>query len=390
MRIAFTLVDARLWTGGYHYLLNLFRVLDRHQPSRIVPVLFHGTDRPDADVAPFRSVPGVETVCSPAFNDSRNTLSLASAVVLGADRSIRRVLLAHRVDGVFELARFFGGRVGVPAIAWMADFQHRALPQAFSPAGYWKRELGFRAQIGAGREIIVSSRDAQQACERYYPASAGHTHVVHFATPPPAPMSFEDARRIADGYGLPQDFFFMPNQFWRHKNHVMVASAMALLKARGSPAVIAASGKLVDPRNKDHFGQVGAAIESLGIAERYRILGMIPYRDLSALMHACAALINPSRYEGWSTTVEEARSAGVPLILSDLTVHREQAGDQARYFSVNDPAQLADAIQGFVPFGRDERERRALDARAAAETRVSEFAANFVATVQRCLTGRSA
>jgi hypothetical protein len=57
MRIAFTLVDARLWTGGYHYLLNLFRVIDRHQPGRIVPVLFHGTDRPGADVAPFRSVP---------------------------------------------------------------------------------------------------------------------------------------------------------------------------------------------------------------------------------------------------------------------------------------------------------------------------------------------
>ena len=385
MRIAFTLVDARLWTGGYNYLLNLFRVLERHQPGRIAPVLFHGTDRPDADVAPFRAVPGVETVCSTAFNDSRNTRSLASAVLLGADRPIRRQLLGHRVDGVFELARFFGRRVGVPAIAWMADFQHRALPQAFSPAGWWKRELGFRAQIGAGREIIVSSRDAQQACERYYPTSAGHTHVVHFATPPPAPMSFEEARRIADGYGLPQEFFFMPNQFWRHKNHLMVASAMALLKARGSAAVIAASGKPVDPRNKEHFGAVGAAIESLGVADRYRILGMIPSRDLAALMQACTALVNPSRYEGWSTTVEEARSAGVPLILSDLAVHREQAGDKASYFSADDPAELADAIQRFVPPSREERERRALEARIDAEARVSQFAAKFAATVERCV-----
>ena len=390
MRIAFTLVDARLWTGGYHYLLNLFGVLEQHQPGRITPVLFNGTDRPSADVAPLVSVPGVETVCSPAFNDSRNTVSLASSVILGADRSIRRALVERRVDAVFEIARFFGRRLGVPAMAWMADFQHRALPQAFSGPGYWKRELGFRAQIGAGREVILSSRDAQRACEEYYPASAGHTHVVHFATPPPAPMSFDEARRIADGYGLPQEFFFMPNQFWRHKNHLMVASAMALLKARGCPAVIAASGKPVDPRNKDHFGAVGAAIESLGIADRYRILGMIPYRDLAALMRSCTAFINPSRYEGWSTTVEEARSAGVPLILSDLAVHREQAGDRASYFRVDDPAQLADAIQRFVPSSREERERRAAEARVDAEARVREFAANFVATVQRCATRRSA
>jgi glycosyltransferase involved in cell wall biosynthesis len=390
MRIAFTLVDARLWTGGYHYLLNLFRVLDRHQPGRVVPVLFHGTDRPSADVEPFQSVPGVEIVCSPAFNDSRNTLSLASSLMLGADPSIRRALLDRRVDAVFEIARFFGRKLGVPAIAWMADFQHRALPEAFSRPGYWKRELGFRAQIGGGREVILSSRDAQQACERYYPVSAGHTHVVHFATPPPAAMSFVEARRIADGYGLPAEFFFMPNQFWRHKNHLMVASAAAQLKSRGCAAVIAASGKPADPRNKAHFGRVRAAVDELGIGDRFVILGMIPYRDLAALMHACTALINPSRYEGWSTTVEEARSAGVPLILSDLAVHREQAGERASYFSVDDPAGLADAIQRFVPLSRGERERRAAEARIDAEARVSDFAATFVATVERCIARATA
>jgi glycosyltransferase involved in cell wall biosynthesis len=390
MRIAFTLVDARLWTGGYHYLLNLFRVLDGHQPGRIVPVLFHGTDRPGADVAPFRSVPGVEIVCSPAFNDSRNTFSLVSAVVAGSDRAIRRAFEHQRVDAVFEVARFFGKQLGIPAMAWMADFQHRAMPQAFSRPGYWKRELGFRAQIGGGREVILSSRDAQRACERYYPASAGHTHVVHFAIPPPAPISDEEARRIADGYGLPPEFLFMPNQFWQHKNHLMVASAMGMLKARGTTAVIAASGKPADPRNRGHFAAVQAAIESQGVADRYRILGMIPYRDLAALLHSCTALINPSRYEGWSTTVEEARSAGVPLILSDLPVHREQAGDRASYFNVDDPAQLADAIERFVPSSRAERERLALDARTDAEARVSEFAARFVATVERCVAWRPA
>lgn len=33
--------------------------------------------------------------------------------------------------------------------------------------------------------------------------------------------------------------------------------------------------------------------------------------------------VNPSFYEGWSTTVEEAKSIGVPLLLSDIPVHRE-------------------------------------------------------------------
>ncbi len=42
-------------------------------------------------------------------------------------------------------------------------------------------------------------------------------------------------------------------------------------------------------------------------------------------MLCSTALINPSQFEGWSTTVEEAKSLGVKMLLSDLEVHKEQA-----------------------------------------------------------------
>jgi glycosyltransferase involved in cell wall biosynthesis len=71
---------------------------------------------------------------------------------------------------------------------------------------------------------------------------------------------------------------------------------------------------------------------------------MIPLSHVYALLRACTALINPSRSEGWSTTVEEAKSFGVPMILSDLDVHREQTTGTARYFGTDDPATLADYL----------------------------------------------
>lgn len=384
IRLAFTLVDARLWTGGYHYLLNLCSVLAKYQPGRITPVLFYGRDLPSGDVAPFSEIPGLETVCSAAFDESRKARSLATAIGLGFDGAINLAFKQHSVDAVFEVARFFGKRLGLPAMAWMADFQHRALPNAFSWAGYWKRDLGFRAQIAAGREIILSSEDAKRLCERYYPRSAGRTKVVRFAIPPGSATSYEQARLIADGYALPSHFFFMPNQFWRHKNHLIVAEALAILRERNVSAVVVASGKPLDPRNKAHFSNVCAAIDSLDIGGQFRILGMIPYPHLAALMRSSLALINPSRYEGWSTTVEEARSAGVPMILSDLAVHREQAADEAAYFASDSPSQLADALQAFVPLEQPVRERKAAEARAEAERRVARFAREFVATVERC------
>ena len=43
------------------------------------------------------------------------------------------------------------------------------------------------------------------------------------------------------------------------------------------------------------------------------------------LIFHCDILINPSLFEGWSTTVEEAKLFDKKMILSDIKVHNDQA-----------------------------------------------------------------
>ena len=110
-------------------------------------------------------------------------------------------------------------------------------------------------------------------------------------------------------------------------------------------------------------------LQTTGLRSQYRLLGMIPRDDLYALMHASAAVLNPSLSEGWSTTVEEARSLGAPLLLSDLPVHREQAGDEASYFDRYSSDSLAAALARFKVESRLERVARAQKANALAHAR---------------------
>ena len=120
-----------------------------------------------------------------------------------------------------------------------------------------------------------------------------------------------------------------------------------------------------------------------------RLLGMIPYADLTALMQASVALLNPSLFEGWSTPVEEARALGVPLVLSDLAVHREQAGNDAMYFERHSAAALADALQGFQPIPDADRAQMTADTRGAAASRVLRFAADFADLVVASATAHA-
>src|SRR5687768_16243268 len=132
MRIAFTLVGGKGWTGGYNYLLNLVNAVATHQFGQLTPVVFFGTDIDDADAAPFCEAHGVEVVHSPLFNKTRKTRSLARALIFGRDTAIDDLFALHRIDVIFEAASFFGWRLRQPAIAWFPDFQHRALKGMFS------------------------------------------------------------------------------------------------------------------------------------------------------------------------------------------------------------------------------------------------------------------
>ncbi len=373
MRVGFTLIGGRAWTGGYNYLLNLVSVLAEHQPGSVQPVLFFGTDTDEADAGPFQNVDGVEVVHSPLMNQNRKLWALTKSVVFGHDSAIQRLFANHRVDVLFENASFYGARLGLGSIAWLPDFQHRAIPRNFTTLNLVRRELGFRAQIAGGRTIMLSSEDSRTDCERYYPATRGNTAVVRFAVPASPVSKRELAREVAATYGLRGKYFVLPNQFFQHKNHLVVLEALALLRQRGFDLVVAATGQ-----QSNYFPVVQRRLTELALQRHFRPLGMVPYRDLQMLMHASVALINPSLFEGWSTPVEEARSLGVPMILSDLRVHREQAGVHALYFDPRSAEALAATLSGFRPLSEDERRERTEGAQQDAAVRVRRFAEDFV------------
>ena len=382
LRVAFTHISRRLWAGGYNYQSNLFAALNRYCPGQIVPVVFAGISEDPAELSALARIPGVEIAQSPAFD--RRGSSLLAALAFGLDRPAAAEFQAGRIDVVFEAARFFGWRLPFPAVAWFPDFQHRRLPQLFSPAARWRRELGFRAQMASGRSIMLSSESALRDCRALYPRLASGVSVVRFATQPAPDLLTANPPDVLAQYGLPPDYFYLPNQFWRHKNHQVVVDALTVLKRRGVELVVAASGSPNDPREPDYFDGLMRQVEARGLGTNFRYLGMIPLDHVYALLRSSTALINPSRFEGWSTTVEEAKSFGAPMILSDLDVHREQTGGTARYFGADDSGILADHLSDVSQAAEPTIAR---DLLPNLEERVAAFAADFARTIRRAMEG---
>jgi glycosyltransferase involved in cell wall biosynthesis len=98
-----------------------------------------------------------------------------------------------------------------------------------------------------------------------------------------------------------------------------------------------------DPQNEP-LSRVLQAIASAGLAKDITVLGMLSDTEAVDLMRAATLVIQPSRFEGWSTVVQESNALGRPLICSDIAIHREQAPGALGFFPCDRPELLAELL----------------------------------------------
>lgn len=103
-------------------------------------------------------------------------------------------------------------------------------------------------------------------------------------------------------------------------------------------------------RNAGAYDPRSAAtlIGRLGIAECVVQLGAIPYKALHHVYNAADIYVTPAYAESFAHPLVEAMACGVPIVASDLSVHREICGDAAVYFGRFSERELAQGVSELV------------------------------------------
>jgi glycosyltransferase involved in cell wall biosynthesis len=278
------------------------------------------------------------------------------------------------VDVIVPWVVPFSPGVDVARVGWLPDFQHRALPQFFSAEEIAARDAEYAALARRSEVMILSSESVAAEFRQIFPDAAHKATVARFpslfAHDPPA----GDPRAAVAKYRLPEKFALIVNQLWAHKNHPLAVEAVARAAERGVRVPLVMVGAPFDYRDRSgkYLSGLLQAIASRGVGGQVSLLGQVPFADLVGLLRAAAVVVQPSRCEGWSTTVEDAKALGRPLICSDLPVLREQAPDALGFAGCDDPEAMADVFArswDALPAGPDAvRERAALEkARLAAD-----------------------
>ena len=338
MRVAFSLRNQGAWTGGSNYIYNLLLAINDTVGTYISPVLFVDEGVSSDQIARFSKL--AEIVPKRTLTSHRR-FGLIQALSSQCDwRSYYR-FEKKNIDLVFQIADWYGMRFPIPTLGWLPDFQHRHLPKMFRTRAWLHRELGYRMMALDSDQIMVSSVDAKNDCLKFYPCTRDKISVVPFSIKNKAIISNDAIVALKEKYQIHGNYFFLPNQLWKHKNHGIVIKALSAIAKTGLIVQIIATGNPAEPRDPLYPSKLLDSARNLPPAVSFRFLGLVPYDDIPVLMSGSLGLINPSLFEGWSTTVEEAKALGIPLILSDIPVHKEQVPHGGHFFDPEDPMALA-------------------------------------------------
>ena len=131
--------------------------------------------------------------------------------------------------------------------------------------------------------------------------------------------------------------------YYPHKDPLTLAEATRRMNAQG----IAAKARItMEPDDFLAWDNAGAELRKLQEPSYRDILdmGRIDHAALDGALVDFDAFVFPSMAETFGFPMVEAMQAGVPLIVSDIPIHREICGDAALYFRMGDPDDLAACI----------------------------------------------
>jgi glycosyltransferase involved in cell wall biosynthesis len=389
MRIAFWFDAPVAYSGGLNYIGNLLHALSAVDRSGLQPYVFFATDVPQAVIERFESHATV--VRTPILE--RKTLPWLVHKLLykifGSMAMVNALLKRHGIELLSHAWTPYLGKRPIKVISWIPDFQYLHLPAMFPNLDADKESRINRRIATHADAVVVSSEHALGDLLSLVPREQLPTlEVLRFVSQPftarhrPLP----ELAQLEDKYKFTGKFFLLPNQFWAHKNHDVVLRALAQAKQEGLSMLVLMTGNTKDYRlsGTPYVDGLNAFVREHGIENEARILGMIDYEDLLALMRHCVGVINPSRFEGWSSSVEEAKSIGKPVLMSRIPVHVEQAPEHGAYFDCDDAAELKTLMHELWNAHESvDQQARAEAARADLARRTQEFGRRYVNLIQR-------
>jgi glycosyltransferase involved in cell wall biosynthesis len=335
------------WIGGKYYLDSIVAVLKRNDSLFDLYIFSADHHKGSNDGRFYRyKLNIIERI----LQKLGGKLSLLTDIYLKVFRS-KTIKKLMSFDSFFPVINdiIFAKLPDFKKMYWIPDFQENHYPDFFKK---WEIIQRIALQVNVAysdAKLILSSIIARNDFMRLYPQACCNIVIIQFISS----LYFQeydipDYGKLQKKYCISDGYFVCSNQFWAHKNHIVIVNALLFLKASCSNIKVFFTGKEYDYRDPEYIFKLKEMVKILKLENNIIFLGFISRIEQIALIKYAKAVIQPSLSEGWNTTIEDAKFLGKEVIASDIDVHREQLNEKGYFFSPNDAESLAGILRSLI------------------------------------------
>ena len=336
--------------GGF-YLKNLIYCINKFSKGKIEPVLIVRKKLNKDEKKEFKNLKLIKTDFF--WNQSKwsRVWCKFKVILFGKSNNYEDFFKKNKINvlshiNVFNNNIILGKKSSVKTLSLVADFQHLYFPQNFPLKQRILRNINTHLSSKFSSKILLISNDAKKDLKKISLSGYDNSVINRFVFPPPIKKKIIKLENLKKKYNFSSNFFFLPNQYWAHKNHIVVLKALNYLrqKNKNNNILILSTGSNDDQKGFQNYERLKEFIAINKLKSNYKYLGIVPYHELMSLMYHSIAVINPSKFEGRSSTVEQAKSIGKKIILSKIKIHYEQNPKRGLFFYPDDNIKLAEIL----------------------------------------------
>jgi len=184
--------------------------------------------------------------------------------------------------------------------------------------------------VEKAEKVIAVSDSTKKDILRLYDISEEKVEVIYHGT-------FLKQNPIKINLNLPSRFILYVGGRAGYKNFNFFLKAAKPVLLDSDVFLVCAGGGSFSSKEKKLFNELGLSGKVLYFS--------VDDDVLQSLYSKALLFVYPSKYEGFGLPIIEAFSCGCPVVVSDIEVFREVAGDAAIYFNPDDESDMLSAVQ---------------------------------------------
>jgi glycosyltransferase involved in cell wall biosynthesis len=262
-----------------------------------------------------------------------------------SEAGLVKLVQKHNIDFIIPVFSPLSASFPIPWIGYIYDFQHKYYPEFFSEEEIKLRDSQFLVMLNKANTIIVNAKSVKKDVNKFYGKTKSNK-VVALPFCPVLNDDFFKTNTDIEKYNLPNKYFMVSNQFWKHKDHKTAFRAFKLFldnHQHNKDIALVCTGQTHDFRFPNYFEELKELISELELDKNIFILGYIPKIDQLQILKKCIAVIQPTLFEGGpgGFSVFESVAYGIPSIVSDISVNKEIEDETVTFFKTGSAIHLS-------------------------------------------------